>query len=225
MKNQLDDFKQNSSLNQIQFSEGKKQETLQKVKELDNKKPKNTFIFQKTLSFATFSVLLMIIVAIGYQSLQPQKGADPINQLEQPEKNEKHEQNNLTKQKVEKILAEFYNKIEPELDQKSEFVKSYKSKEELIENVSATTSKQVATKWVNAKYEEKDGKLKPITLHGIPKFVFKDLKLEKMNENKYTIEQLQSSEMTGSIVIETDIERKGDRWIITKYKIEYQQEQ
>lgn len=231
MKKHLNDLKKKSSLNQIHFTDVKKQETFRKLKELEQDRPKTTFMFKKTLSFATLAVLLIIIATIGYQSMQPQTGADQEiqpqedqNDKTKKEDNEKQkkEQNKLTKQEAETILTQFYDDATPSLD-KNNIEKRYTSKKEAIKAVSKNASQEVATTMVNRFFEEKDGKLKPKTLHGIKKLDLEEMTLEKASDTQYKVEQLRSNELSGTYVIQAEFQHVEDNWIITNYEIEYKE--
>jgi hypothetical protein len=221
MKKHLNDLKKKSSLNQIHFTDEKKQETLQRLKELGQDLPNTTFMFKKTLSFATLAGLLIIIATIGYQSMEPQTGADQIQQKEDKEE-QKKEQNKLTKQEAKTMLTQFYYDVTPDLD-KYNIEKRYSSKKEAIKAVSRTTSQEVATTMVDRFFKEKDGKLKPKTFHGIKKLNSEEMTLEKESNTQYIVEQLQSNELSGTYVIQAEFERVKDNWIITKYEIEYKE--
>lgn len=231
MKNDLKDFHYKSSITQIQFSEDKKSETLQKIVNKEKNKPKNTFFFKKVLSFATLSILMVMIALFSYQSLHLQKGADqdkpqqiPNEQSEEEQDNdqEKKEKSALRSEKAKTILTQFYRDITPELDQEN-IEKRYQSKSEAINVVKNSTSKQVARKFVDQFYEEKDGVLKPRTFHGIKKFNLEEMTLEKTNKNQYVIEQQRSNELNGTYVILAKFEWINHSWIITKYEIEYKE--
>ncbi|MCF6137412.1 hypothetical protein [Pseudalkalibacillus berkeleyi] len=230
MKNDLKDFRSKSSITQIQFSEDMKRETLQKVVKKEKVKPKDTFMFKKVLSFATLSVLIIMIALFGYQSLNSQKGADqekpqqiPDEQNEKDNEERKVQENKpLTNKRAQQILTQFYQDITPDLNENN-IETRYESKSEAVEKVQKTTSGEVARKLVDGFYQEKDGVLKPKTFHGIKKFNLEKMALEKVNENKYVIEQLRSNELNGTYVIQAAFEQSEQGWIITKYEIEYQE--
>ncbi|MGM7701491.1 hypothetical protein ACSVDE_07160 [Pseudalkalibacillus sp. Hm43] len=237
MKRDLNDLKQKSSLDEIHFSEDKKRETFQKLEELEQKQPKGTFFFKKTLSFATLSILLIIVAAIGFQSLQQQTGQQEKPQeeqepsQEQPSEDEKEQDDQDTEQqpetfseeKAEALLKQFYEDVYPELDENNT-VTRYDSVEDAITQVKKSATEEVAQKWVNSFMEEKDGELKPKTFHGIKRFDFSDIRLEENGEGKFKIEQLRSNELNGTYVIQTEFEWMDGKWLITKYDIEYKEE-
>ncbi|WP_349407402.1 hypothetical protein [Pseudalkalibacillus sp. SCS-8] len=225
MKKHLRELKKQSSLNKIHFSEQKKRETFQKIKGMTPRKEKPSFLFNKSLSFAALSILLVLVGTIGYESLTSESGGKHENQpsknhIEQEDVQDEKRDIKLTDDKAKMILNTFYEKFFPEVDEKH-YVKQYNTKEEMIKQMQTIASEEVTSYWMDHFYHEENGKLHLETLHGMPKINFKLMTLERVDEKVYSIDQEQENNLNGRYAIHVTFEYISDKWMITKYDVDY----
>ncbi|WP_221564920.1 hypothetical protein [Alkalihalobacillus sp. TS-13] len=222
MMKHLSRFREDSSLNQIHFPKEKMENVYQRVKPISNK----TFIFKKTLSFATLSILLLIIGSFGYHSLQSEK-ADQSEKtdLTKPLEEEENDPIEFNEDDAENLTKKFIDMLIQEIDEPGNNVIKYHSKSALVKELEPYASNEVAEKWVDSFYEERDGELHMYRLHGIPTIDFgKEYDITKEDERFYTLSQEKHNELNGTHIVNIHFKYTDREWLISKYDIEYVEE-
>ncbi|MGP4079542.1 hypothetical protein ACTWQL_06455 [Pseudalkalibacillus sp. R45] len=219
MMKQLSRFRKDSSLNQLHFPKEKMENVKQRVKPIRSK----TFIFKKTLSFATLSILLVIIGSFGYHSLQSERtDQSEGNELTKPLEEGEQDPIELKEKDAENLTKQFISVLVQEIDEPGNNVIKYHSKSALLKDLEPYASKETASKWVDSFYEERDGELHMYRLHGIPTIDFgNEYDFTKEDERFYTLSQEKHNELNGTHIVNIHFKYTDKEWLISEYDIEY----
>ncbi|GAA5417726.1 hypothetical protein Pryu01_02801 [Paraliobacillus ryukyuensis] len=128
----------------------------------------------------------------------------------------------LSHEKIVEKTSAFMDILVQETDQQYK-VKGMSTKQALIKAFNDVASSEVAKKYVDVYYNEKDDGLYIVPTELPPWFVAdQDYQKEKISDNKYRIQQSNQSDLYGNYEIELELSYVQQKWKITSVNYNYQ---
>ncbi|WP_079710964.1 hypothetical protein [Paraliobacillus ryukyuensis] len=128
----------------------------------------------------------------------------------------------LSHEKIVEKTSAFMDILVQETDQQYK-VKGMSTKQALIKAFNDVASSEVAKKYVDVYYNEKDDGLYIVPTELPPWFVAdQDYQKEKISNNKYRIQQSNQSDLYGNYEIELELSYVQQKWKITSVNYNYQ---
>lgn len=184
-----------------------------------------------TMRTALLVILLCIIVSVVLLSDSQAQvlskagdgmGLKTFNELASPDRTDNQSAvDDFTVEIGEKLLDQFMNALVQEIDEDSYKVLNLSSKEELLALFSSFATEEVANKFVDVYYEERDNALYIIPTE-LPPWIQQGIPYErsKREEGKWLLSQQNKSELYGTYRINVLFEKRGNGWIITDISYE-----
>lgn len=211
MKERLNEFSKNSTLNNIEFSEESREQVMQHI---SKKNKGNVFSMwnKRILSAATLLLLLMVPAYITFNSLQD-NATDSNENFSGPSEAPEVQSVEPEKPPLEDLENQYESMIMQEKEQ-LEVVK-YDTKQELIDAFTEIMSQDLAVKSVDQFFRVNNGELL-VSESGGPDLIEldKEYNLTKNSDKEYELTQTQESEITGNIRLTVTYQYKEGGWII-----------